>query len=178
MDHRLLYPGLVEDVPPPDGTRRAAVLVALFPDGDDVRIILTKRPLTMPTHAGHLAFPGGRADPGDVDEVATALREAHEEVGVEPSSVEVIGFLPSIHTVQFALWVVPVVGLIGPNPVLVPSEREVDKILLPTLAELSRPEAWRSELWTGRSIWFYELDGEILWGATAMMVRQLLGLSS
>ncbi len=107
MDHRRTYPGLVEHVPPPDGTRRAAVLVALFPDGDDVRVVLTKRPLTMPTHAGHLAFPGGRADPEDTDEVATALREAHEEMGIEPSSVEVIGFLPSIHTVQFALWVVP-----------------------------------------------------------------------
>lgn len=178
MDRREDYPGLVADVPPPDGTRRAAVLVALYPDGDDVRVVLTKRPLSMPTHAGHIAFPGGRADPGDADEVATALREAHEEMGIEPDSVEVIGFLPSIHTVQFALWVVPVVGLLGPDPLLVPSEREVARVLLPTLADLARPEAWRFERWNGRQVWFYDLDGELLWGATAMMVRQLLGLSS
>ncbi len=178
MDHRDDYPGLVAHVPPPDGTRRAAVLVALYPDGDEVRVVLTKRPLSMPTHAGHIAFPGGRADPGDTDEVATALREAHEEMGIEPDSVEVIGFLPSIHTVQFALWVVPVVGLLGPDPVLIPSEREVARVLLPTLADLARPEAWRFEQWNGRQVWFYDLDGELLWGATATMIRQLLGMSS
>lgn len=178
MDHREEYPGLVEHVPPPDGTQRAAVLVALYPDGEDVRVVLTKRPLTMPTHAGHIAFPGGRADPGDADEVATALREAHEEMGIEPNSVEVIGFLPSIHTVQFALWVVPVVGLLGPDPVLIPSEREVARVLLPTLADLARPEAWRFERWNGRRVWFYDLEGELLWGATATMIRQLLGMSS
>ena len=176
MDHRGLFPGLVADLPPPDGTRRAAVLVALYPDGPETRVVLTKRPMTMPTHAGHLAFPGGRADPGDDDEVATALREAHEEMGIDPSGVEVIGFLPSIHTVRFPLYVVPVVGLLGPNPVFKPSEREVDKVLLPTLRDLARPDAWRSEDWQGRRVWFYEIDGEVLWGATAMMVRQLLGL--
>lgn len=178
MDHSFDLPGLVAELPPVDGTKRAAVLVALFPDGQDTRVVLTKRPMTMPTHAGHLAFPGGRADPDDADEIATALREAHEEMGIEPTDVNVIGFLPAIHTVQFSLYVVPVVGMLGPDPVLIPSVREVDKVLLPTLRELSRSEAWRFESWNGRKVWFYDIDGEILWGATAMMVRQLLGLSS
>ena len=169
--------GLQPSLPAADGTARAAVLIALYPDGDDTRVVLTKRPMTMPTHAGHLAFPGGRAHPEDEDEVDTALREAEEEMGIERADVDVIGFLRPIDTVQFSLLVVPVVGVLGPEPTFTPSEREVDRVLLPTLRDLSRPEAWRSEDWLGRDVWFYDLEGEVLWGATAMMMRQLLGLS-
>ncbi len=139
-------------------------------------MVLTKRPMTMPTHAGHLAFPGGRPDPTDGGPVDTALREAHEEMGIDPESVELLGFLEPIHTVEFSLFVVPVVGRLPANPRLVPSEREVDKVLLPTLSELTDGSRWRSEDWRGHTVWFFEIDGEMLWGATAMMTRRLLGL--
>ncbi len=155
----------------------AAVLVPIYPDDEGaLRLLLTKRPMTMPTHAGHLAFPGGRPDPDDLTPVETALREAHEEVGVPPESVEVLGFLDPIHTVEFALFVVPVVGWIDRRPDFVPSEREVDRILEPSLDELADPERWRYETWRGRRVWFFEIDGEVLWGATAYMTRLLLGL--
>jgi len=163
--------------PPPQGDLpRAAVLAALYPDGDDVRLVLTKRPLTMPTHAGHIAFPGGRPDAADAGPMETALREAEEEVGLDPATVDVLGFLAPIHTVEFALLVVPVVGRLPGPPKLVPSPQEVDKVLLPTLDELSQATRWTFELWNGRKIWFFPLEGEILWGATAMMVRRLIGL--
>jgi 8-oxo-dGTP pyrophosphatase MutT (NUDIX family) len=142
----------------------------------DVRIILTKRPDTMPTHAGHLAFPGGRPDPGDNGPVSTALREAHEEVGIPPESVEVLGFLPNVDTVSYSLMVVPVVGRLATVPILVPSVREVAKILLPRVEELADDSRWRWEQWQGRKVWFYEVEGEVLWGATAEMTRTLLGL--
>ena len=171
-------PGIQSDEPAGTGTDRAAVLVPLYADElGDVRVVLTKRPMTMPTHAGHIAFPGGRPDPDDGGPVGTALREAEEEVGISPDSVELMGFLPTIHTVEFTLFVVPVVGRLPGVPELRPSPREVEKVLLPRVEDLADDSAWRFELWQGRKVWFYDLEGEILWGATAKMVRDLVGLS-
>jgi 8-oxo-dGTP pyrophosphatase MutT (NUDIX family) len=170
-----MFPGLLPSVPESE-LPQAAVLVPLYQDGDDIRVVLTKRPMTMPTHAGHLAFPGGRPGDGDADVVATALREAHEEMGIVPETVELLGFLEPIHTVEFSLFVVPVVGRLPADPTFLPSEREVDKVLLPTLALLSQESAWRYEMWRGHRVWFYDLEGEVLWGATATMTRRLLGL--
>ena len=169
---------LAPEPPPAGDEEQAAVLVALYQDGDGLdRLVLTKRPDTMPTHAGHIAFPGGRPDPADDGPVGTALREAHEEVGIPPGDVEVLGFLPPIHTVQYALMVVPVVGRLPAPPRLVPSEREVVRTYEPLLDDLARHDRWRSEQWNGHTVWFYDLEGDVLWGATALMVRRLLGLS-
>lgn len=155
----------------------AAVLVALYEDpAADVRVILTKRPDTMPTHAGHIAFPGGRPQDGDDGPAATALREAKEEVGIDPAEVEILGYLPPIHTVEFSLMVVPVVGRLPGVPELSPSDREVAMVFEPRLEDLALAERWRFELWQGRRVWFFDLEGEVLWGATARMVRQLVGL--
>lgn len=170
-------PGIETDEPAGTGSDRAAVLVPLFADESGVvRVILTKRPMTMPTHAGHIAFPGGRPDPEDSGPIATALREAEEEVGIDPASVELLGFLPVIHTVEFTLFVVPVVGRIRGVPELRPSPREVERVFLPRVSDLADESAWRFELWQGRKVWFFDLDGEVLWGATARMVRDLVGL--
>ncbi|MPZ53676.1 MAG: NUDIX domain-containing protein [Acidimicrobiia bacterium] len=156
---------------------RAAVLAPVFEDEDGVlRTVLIKRPDSAPTHAGDLAFPGGRPHPGDGGPVGTALREAEEEVGIPPESVEVLGFLPQVHTREFVRWVVPVVGRLSRPPNLVPDEREVARIFLPGLEELSDEAQWRSEDWAGHTVWFRELDGDVLWGATARMVRAMLGL--
>lgn len=169
---------LVGEPPPGDGDR-AAVLIAIYDDEDeDTRLVLTKRTDTMPTHAGHIAFPGGRPHPDDDGPVATALREASEEVGIDPDDVEVIGFLPPIDTVQFRHMVVPVVGRLSGRPELRPSPREVVRVYEPTLADLADDAAWRMEDWNGHHVWFYDLDGDDLWGATAMMTRRLLGLGT
>ncbi len=171
-------PGIRTDEPASEGADLAAVLVPLFADeAGDVRVVLTKRPMTMPTHAGHIAFPGGRPDPGDGGPVTTALREAEEEVGIDPESVEVLGFLPVIHTVEFTLFVVPVVGRLPGVPDLRPSPREVAKVYLPKVEDLADDGGWRYELWRGRRVWFFDLEGDVLWGATARMVRDLVGLS-
>src|SRR5690606_36148971 len=100
-----------DDYTDPGGRPIAAVLAPLYDDEKgELRVVLTKRPDTMPTHAGHIAFPGGRPHPEDNGPVDTALREANEEVGIDPEQVEVLGFLPSIDTVEYKLLVVPVVG--------------------------------------------------------------------
>ncbi len=155
----------------------AAVLAPLFEDDEGkVRIVLTKRPDSMPTHAGHIAFPGGRSDPDDDGPIDTALREAHEEVGIRREQVEILGFLPAIDTVEYKPWVVPVVGRVATPLRLVPSRREVARIYTPPLADLADETSWWSVPWDGRRIWYYELEGDTLWGATARMIRSLLGL--
>lgn len=169
---------LETEPPEPSEVPMAAVLAPLYEDDEgQVRVVLTKRPDTMPTHAGHIAFPGGRAHPEDDGPVATALREAHEEVGIEASQVEVLGFLPPIDTVEFTPMVVPVVGRISTPLGLVPSEREVARVYTPRLADLADPERWWSVPWNGWQVWYYDLEGDTLWGATARMVRHLVGLT-
>lgn len=168
---------LVADYPEPGDVPMAAVLAPLFEDeAGRLRLVLIKRPETMPTHAGHIALPGGRPDPADSGPVATALREAHEEVGIEAAQVEVLGFLPPINTVEFNLLVVPVVGRVSTPLGLVPSQREVDKLYTPLLEELAEASRWWYVPWNGSKVWYYELEGDTLWGATARMVRQLVGL--
>lgn len=167
----------VDEYPEPGDKPMAAVLAPLFvDDAGKVRVVLTKRPDTMPTHAGHIAFPGGRPDPDDRGPVDTALREAHEEVGIEPSQVEVLGFLPPIDTVEFSLMVIPVVGRVSTPLGLVPSEREVARVYTPLLSDLADPDRWWSIPWNGRKVWYYDLEGDTLWGATARMVRMMVGL--
>ena len=167
-------PGLRTDLP--SGGLYAAVLVPVFFDGARERVVLTKRPMHMPTHKGHLAFPGGKPMPDDDGPVGTALREAEEEVAIAPDSVEVLGFLEPIHTVEYHRFVVPVVGRVSPRPHLVPDPGEVARVLEPALDDLADPAAWWFEAWEGRHVWFTEVDDEILWGATATMTRRLLGL--
>jgi 8-oxo-dGTP pyrophosphatase MutT (NUDIX family) len=168
---------LVDDYPEPDDRPMAAVLAPLYEDEEgQVRVILTKRPDTMPTHAGHIAFPGGRPDPDDDGPVGTALREAHEEVGIDEHQVEVLGYLPPIDTVEFSLLVVPVVGRIATPLGLVPSAREVARLYTPLLSDMADESNWWHVPWDGWKVWYYELEGDTLWGATARMVRQLVGL--
>ena len=168
-------PGVSREPPPDDGVARAAVLAALFEDDGAIRLILTKRPMHMPTHAGDLAFPGGKPHPGETP-LETALREAHEEVGIDPTSVEVLGYLPEIHTVSYKRMVVPIVGRLPGVPDLQADPNEVDRILTPDVDDFRDASAWRTEDWNGRTVYFFEVDGEVLWGATARMVRQLIGL--
>lgn len=168
------FPGIV-DTSPSEGVY-AAVLVPIYVVDGTERLLLTKRPMHMPTHKGHLAFPGGKPEPGDDGPVGTALREAEEEVGIPPDEVDVIGFLPPIHTVEYSRLVVPVVGRLAPRPHLVPDPGEVDRVLEPPIDLLSDPGTWWFELWQGRHVWFTDVEDEVLWGATASMTRQLLGL--
>lgn len=168
---------LLADYQPPGERPVAAVLAGLYDDEQGrVRTILTKRPDTMPTHAGHIAFPGGRPHPDDDGPMATAIREAHEEVGIVESQVEVLGFLPPIDTVEFPLLVIPVVARLSTPLDLVPSPREVEKIYTPLLSDLADPDKWWHIPWNGWKVWYFDLDGDTLWGATARMVRELVGL--
>jgi len=168
---------LLDEPPDPGDRPAAAVLAPLFEDeSGELRTVLMKRPDTMPTHAGDIAFPGGRAGPGDKGPVDTALREAREEVGIAPSQVEVLGFLPLVDTVELGLVVAPVVGRVASPLNLSPSQREVAKVYTPLVSHLADADRWSSAPWGGWRIWRYDLDGDTLWGATARIVRLMVGL--
>lgn len=154
---------------------RAAVLVPLYEDGGTLRVVLTRRPDDMRTHAGDVVFPGGMIDPGDGGPVGAALREAWEEVGIPPVNVHVLGGLSPLTTRSQEMWISPVVARIRRPAELVPEPGEVDAILEPTLDELMDEKRWMSEVWEGRTLWFREFPEGTLWGATARMVRELLG---
>ena len=159
-------------------SRAAAVLVALFEDRGEAHLILTKRPQTMPTHRGEIAFPGGKRDTGDPTLVAAALRETHEEIGLRPETVEVVAELDSLNTVASQFTITPFVGVLAAPPVLRPDPREVDLAFAVPLSDLLDPVAYREESWNLWGAWrpmaFFELPGETVWGATARILDGFL----
>lgn len=161
----------------PQPFRHAAVLALLLP-GDLARILLIERPGTMRAHAGQLAFPGGKPDPGDRDLLDTALREAEEEVALPRGQVRILGRLRPV-PVPSGFVVVAFVGIVEGDwqPRFDPSE--VASILTPTLRELADPALHRflgTREWMGvhYSLHEYQIHTPPLWGATARMVRELL----
>ena len=140
-------------------------------------VLLTRRSWEMRSHSGEISFPGGRTDPGETP-VETALREAHEEVGLEPAAVTVHGELEHLNTVVSRSYIVPKVATVDAPLALEAQTMEVDRVLWVPLAEFTRPDTYRSEVWgigsTDRTLHFFELDDETVWGATAHMLVDLL----
>ncbi len=173
----VLPPPRASDLHTPE-SRAAAVLVPIFEADGEARIVLTKRPDTMRWHRGEIVFPGGKHDPGDASLLAAALREAHEEIGLPPESVEVAGELDSLSTVASQFTITPFVGLLAAPPVLRPDPLEVVDAFAVPISELLDPAAYREESWELWGAWrpmaFYELPGETVWGATARILTGFL----
>jgi mutator protein MutT len=166
-----------EQPAPPDTHRESAVLVAIEDGPEGAEVLLTRRSQALASHRGEISFPGGRVDAGETFEQA-ALREAHEEVALDPSSIELHGRLDPISTMVTRSFIVPVVGTLDSRPSLHPAEDEVERILWVPLAELTRSDTFREEVWSHndepRPMFFFELDDETIWGATARILHQLL----
>ncbi len=157
----------------------AAVLLPLFERDGDVHIVLIKRPDSMPTHRGEIAFPGGKYEGAlDDDLRRTALREAREEVGIDPGAVEVVAQLDSISTVASRFVITPFVGFLASEPVLRANPGEVVRVLDLTLSELLDDAVYRQERWDMSlpdvEMHFFELTDETIWGATARILTAFL----
>ena len=156
------------------------MLVLLYEHQGVPFVVLTRRSWHLRHHAGEVSFPGGRSEPGDADLWATALREASEEIGLDPGAVTQVGRLESFVTVGSRSLVCPYVATIAERPELVPDPSEVERVLHVSLAELTAEEAWREEVWLlggelgERTMTFFELHGDTVWGATAAVLRRLL----
>jgi len=154
------------------------VLGALFDEGAEARIILTRRASTMRSHRSEVSFPGGRVDPGETL-VAAARREAHEEVGIDPAAVEVIGTLTPLMTFSSAALINPFIGVLPRRPVLRANPAEVERVFDVALSELLAEGVHRTERWeiggVFRDMHFFDLPGDIVWGATGRLLWELLG---
>jgi 8-oxo-dGTP pyrophosphatase MutT (NUDIX family) len=159
--------------------REAGVLALLFPIEDEPHLLLTVRRDDLRQHGGQISFPGGRRE-ADETLLETALREAHEEVGVVPEEVEVLGPLTPLYIPPSNFCVHPFVGALSVTPVLYPQDAEVSAILRVPLVHLLTPATRRREPWNLRGqeieIPFLDVEGHKVWGATAMMLGELLAL--
>jgi len=158
----------------------AAVLIAIQERADGDYVVLTKRGDNMPTHKGQIAFPGGRVHAGDADLVATALRESHEEIGVVPEHVRVLGRLDEF-TAGYGIVVTPVVGVIPPQYDFLLDPAETSAIASLPVRSLMAPGTYvkNAHLSPGGhpSYHFYVDNGWDIWGVTARILVQFLELA-
>jgi 8-oxo-dGTP pyrophosphatase MutT (NUDIX family) len=191
FDGRAGTPSAVEEA----GTVRPSAVLAPFYELDgDLHVVLTRRSWGLRSHTGEVSFPGGAVDPGESVREA-ALREAREEISLDSSTVEILGELDHLMTVSSRSFIVPFVALLPDVPTLHPNPDEVDAVLHVPVRELLLDGVFRAEHWifetppawapqdlplTGpveRAIFFFELVGDTVWGATAAMLRHLLGMA-
>ena len=157
------------------GNKEAAVLIAIYDWPGRPGLVFTERRADMRRHAGEISFPGGRADPGE-GLVDAALREAHEEIGLDPAAVDVVGALPPTSTVVTSYRVLPVVGLIPAGLAHSLSPEEVERVIEIPLEDLRAAYGMRRLI--RRGVPFrtptFDVEGAFIWGATARMLEMLL----
>ncbi len=158
----------------------AAVLIILYQHNDSINTVFIQRPDYEGVHSGQISFPGGRKEPEDTDIIKTALREAYEEVGVDLSEISVVGTLTPLFIPVSKTIVTPVVGWTNNKPAFKIQEEEVlyliegdlKKILNPSIIKIKRFDI----LGEMRDIKYFDYEGHIIWGATAMILNELLAI--
>jgi 8-oxo-dGTP pyrophosphatase MutT (NUDIX family) len=157
------------------------VLLALFEHQQELSLLFIRRASTLRAHSGEIAFPGGSVEPTDASLTETALREAWEEVGLDPGRVEVLGAMSPVFTVVSNFLIAPVVGYLpqGPGELRVQAS-EVAEIIVAPLAALADPAILRVEHWTRgeqtRTVYFFDYKTYCIWGATGRILYALLSL--
>lgn len=165
---------------PNNPARPGGVMVLLYPENGEIYLPLTKRPVYQGAHSGQVSLPGGKVEKSDRDIIHTALRETEEEIGVRNGSVQVIGQLSELFIIASNFKVYPSVGVLTSPPDIIPDAKEVVKVLTPSLTEL-RDRSRRSTKtmhfppYTIESPYF-DIEGEVVWGATAMILSELVYL--
>ena len=163
--------------------RKAAVLLALFEEHGETYLAFIRRASTLRSHSGEIAFPGGSVDATDISPVMTALREAQEEIGLDPARAEVLGILPPVFTVVSNYLITPVVAFLPQGlGALQVQASEVAEIILVPLQGLANPAIAHTEEWTRgdltRTVYFYDYGSYRIWGATARILNTLLEVLS
>jgi 8-oxo-dGTP pyrophosphatase MutT (NUDIX family) len=167
----------------PDGAQTGAALLLVYPHDDTLHVALTVRGSGLRNHTGQVSLPGGRVDAGETLEMA-ALREANEEIGLDPSAVELLGRLTPLHIPISGFLLHPIVGFTSMRPAFQRAEWEVARIIEAPVSLLSDPAVVKREIRTrvakGQSIDvdvpYFDIDGEKVWGATAMVLAEFCAL--
>ena len=158
--------------------REAAALLLLYPSTGELWLPLTVRSARLTTHQGEVSLPGGGADPDDGSPVQTALREAWEELGIPPASVEVLGTLTPFYIPPSNNTLTPVVGLSATEPILRPDPAEVEAVFSVSLRALLDPATVQEEVWARHGVQmrvpFFAVAGHKVWGATALLLSELV----
>jgi 8-oxo-dGTP pyrophosphatase MutT (NUDIX family) len=165
---------------PGKDARTAAVLILLYPDSDSVYTVFMQRHYYAGVHGGQISFPGGKQEPSDENIIHTAIREAHEETGVDASAISVVGTLTPLFIPVSNMIVTPVIGWINESPVFNHQPEEVvfliktdiRRLLDPAIVKI-KPFEINGEL---LDIKYFDYDGHVIWGATAMILNELLTL--
>jgi 8-oxo-dGTP pyrophosphatase MutT (NUDIX family) len=183
--HLLMSPQPVDvrrfSIEVPQNHRKSGVLLLFYPNSGKGFFPLIKRPVYPGVHSGQVALPGGKMEAEDPDVIFTALREAEEEIGIDAAKVEVMGRLSDLYIPASNFLVSPVIGFLEEIPRFVPEQKEVSRIISTSVLEISRPDIRKRrllELGAGIRLDtpFFYIDGEVVWGATAMILSELLCL--
>jgi 8-oxo-dGTP pyrophosphatase MutT (NUDIX family) len=165
----------------------AAVLALLFEEAGEARLVFTRRSSSLRAHRGEVSFAGGRLEAGESPAEA-AVREAQEEVALDPALVSLVGWIHPVLTMVSGSLIMPVVATVASRPHLVASPAEVERVFDVSLSQLADPSIFHEERWSipGRvipgsddnsfAVWFFEVEGEMIWGATARMIHELLSV--
>jgi len=174
------FANAVEQTPPPVGSRASAVLVPIFDGPSGPEVVLTRRSQVLTSHKGEVSFPGGRVDAGETF-IQAAIREAYEEINLEPSHVQVIGEMNALSTYVSNSHIVPVLAYLETPPSMTAVNAEVDRVFSVALTELVRDDTYVEEHWgtppNQHQIHFFHLDDETVWGATGKMLHQLINIA-
>ncbi len=154
-------------------------MMPLYQADDDHYLLLTKRTHLVEHHKGQISFPGGMRDPSDEDLLSTALREAHEEIGIKSEDVEILGSLDEVPTYTGFI-ITPFIGLIPYPYPLTPNEYEVAEVIRAPLSMLLDSRNFRQEIWEyeGRRqpIYFYDLGKHVVWGITGKIIKNFIDI--
>ncbi len=169
----LIKPKFDHSLPPKPGS----VMILLYPDGEQIKFPLTKRHEYLGAHGGQVSLPGGKAEPGETA-IETALRETEEEIGVSTQQIKVIGQLSQFFVMPSNFMVIPVVGFVEQRPTYQAQQSEVVRIIEGNLSDLILPNAIHTKEIIAAKMYpmlapHFEIEGEIVWGATAMMLNEL-----
>ncbi|HRI29208.1 MAG TPA: CoA pyrophosphatase [Chitinophagales bacterium] len=164
-----------------DQAMQAGVLILLYPHHDTVFTALMQRNVDGHAHSGQISFPGGRYEDSDANLTATALRETREEFGIDDTHVTVLGALSQLYIPASNFWVLPTVGYLTRRPTFNPDTREVAAVLEVPLPYLLQESIVKQKTITGSTgitiqAPYYDVDGHVVWGATAMIISEFLHL--
>ena len=163
---------------PPDDVRQSSVLILFYPDGDQIYLVLMLRPEYPGVHSGQISFPGGKYEETDESLIYTALREAKEEIGIDPMKVQILGQLTEMYIPPSNFLVTPVVGYQASRPFFVADPKEVKSIIEIRMADLldnrnRQMKKMKLSLGFSLKVPSYCVNGHVIWGATAMILSEL-----